>query len=102
CARGASRGPRADARAHPGVGRPREGAQAPRLPLHRPDDGLRSDAGVRPGRRPRRDVPGGQARRLSLTLLFSETSLSEMRTVQPSIAGLLRSDAQGKILATVL
>ena len=48
----------ADARRHPRlharVDRDGEGAQAARLPLRRPDDRLRDDAGLRPGRRPHR------------------------------------------------
>ena len=38
----------------PGVGRAREGAPAWRVPLRRPDDGLRRDAGVRRRQRPPR------------------------------------------------
>ena len=52
----------ADARgrtgAHTGVDGAGQGAQEARLPLRRPDDGLRDDAGLRAGRRPHRGLPG--------------------------------------------
>ena len=44
------------ARRHARVDGDGEGAQEARLPLRRPDDRLRADAGVRPGRRPHRGV----------------------------------------------
>ena len=51
----------AHARRRPGrharVDRDGQGAQEARLPLRRPDDRLRPDAGVRPGRRPHRRLP---------------------------------------------
>ena len=46
------------ARGHPRVHRDGQGAQAPRLPLRRPHDGLRADAGVRAGQRPPGRMPG--------------------------------------------
>ena len=42
---------------HGRVDRDGQGAQEARLPLRRPDDRLRPDAGVRPGRRPHRGMP---------------------------------------------
>ncbi|CAG6396030.1 hypothetical protein SCOCK_390031 [Actinacidiphila cocklensis] len=41
-----------------GVRGPCQGPQGPRLPLRRPDDGVRPDAGVRPGQRPPRRLLG--------------------------------------------
>ncbi len=47
----------------PGVDGAREGAEGARLPLRRPDDRVRPDAGVRPGERPRRRLlPAGRGR----------------------------------------
>ncbi len=40
----------------------REGAEAARLPVRRPDDRLRRDAGLRPRQRPRRRLPDAAAR----------------------------------------
>ncbi len=42
--------------------RARQGAQAPRIPLRRPDDALRADAGDRRRRRPSRGLPRARRR----------------------------------------